>query len=132
MSLQLLSRFALGAALCISPLSGALSANLAKKPLDEQFRNADEVLIANLKSSYIDEKTGSRFIVLNVKLNLKGSHYDQIEFAPENGMPEFSVDCCEASTDYIFFLRRIIGNKFESLDGHYSVLKLSVTAMSDR
>jgi len=84
-----------------------------------------EVHLVDLSAGNIKLKAEEHAATVAVTSILKGKPTKQIKIDYAGPMPEDHPDCCMVGNSYVFFLKRIRGDLYESINQRYGIYRIS-------
>lgn len=95
--------------------------------LQSKTSSSDLVLIATVESiSQVDCETQVRCARLTIQHLLKGTPEGPVDVLFDGPIAEFNPECCKPGSTYLFFLKKSVHGRFQSVNGRFSVYPIDV------
>jgi hypothetical protein len=115
-------RALLVSAALIAALSLKVDANALFHMSDAEMMRASD-LVAYGKVERFIRRRDRDYAVVRLERLVKGAAGREIEFLTNPGIEESNPRCCELGAHYLFYLERIPVGGYDSVDGHFGVIR---------
>jgi hypothetical protein len=113
--------FALAAILGLTSQMHAFANYLRNEPLEKKISLSDIVFIGRAVSNNIEDSSSERFSLVEVGTVLKGSPPKTLQVLIQGMIAEQNPNCCSPGKIYLFFLKHLSGNKYQSVNGPFGI-----------
>jgi hypothetical protein len=116
-------------ALCMFAAVDAHAAKISQMPLDVKVAKSDLVVIGEVMSVTVDaSRNDSKWATVQVEHILKGSRVTTIIVYADTDIVEEFMPCCKIGERYLFFLEKIPGNRYASVNSGFGVYPIGPNA----
>ncbi|HTB74936.1 MAG TPA: hypothetical protein VK762_16920 [Polyangiaceae bacterium] len=115
----------------LSTLAPVVLGNAVREyPLEKKVHGADVVVIGRAVSTRSEPSGGLKLEYARVHVDraLKGTPPNEIDVLTKGSIAELSPDCCTTGGVYLFFLKTIKDDKYESVNGKFGIYLIPTQA----
>jgi hypothetical protein len=119
-----LAPYAFGLAVLMPQIASANS--VQSYTLEKKVAQSDVVFSGHIGMGYDSKVMNDKFVTIQVDDVLKGTPGRSVLLLLRGDISELNPRCCDEGTTYLFFLKRIEGNKYAPVNGPFGVHELNV------
>lgn len=98
--------------------------NVERYTLEKQVAESDVVFSGYVAGASTQRGAIDKFVIVQVIETLKGSPGKSILLLVNGDISELNPRCCNEGETYLFFVKRIQGNKYASVNGPFGVYEI--------